>query len=33
MLMKEHNLKMIRFAIETNQQGDERYFYIMKRLG
>jgi len=33
LLMKEHNLKMIRFAIETNQQGDERYFYIMQRLG
>jgi len=31
-LMKLHNLKMIRFAIEKNQQGDERYFYIMQRL-
>ena len=31
-LMKFHNLKMIRFAIEKNQQGDERYFYIMQRL-
>jgi cyclopropane fatty-acyl-phospholipid synthase-like methyltransferase len=32
-LMKLHNLKMIRFAIERNQQGDERYFFIMQRLG
>jgi hypothetical protein len=30
-LMKTYDLKLIRFALEENQQGDERYFLIVQR--
>lgn len=30
-LMRENDLKLIRFALEENQQGDERYFMIVQR--
>jgi len=30
-LLKTHDLKLIKFALEENQQGDERYFLILQK--
>tara|TARA_R110000868_G_scaffold308586_1_gene570064 strand:+ start:2827 stop:3531 length:705 start_codon:yes stop_codon:yes gene_type:complete len=30
-LFKTHDLKLIKFALEKNQQGDERYFLIVQK--